>query len=342
MLRRYALTIGLLLASSQALAAYHARVVVSAGPLFNTTPVVSGEGNDVRIRTDISADDLKSHLAAPGGVSVVRGEGADRIYIADIFTLREINSTTGAIKNILPLSQPDFYPTTVAATEIDGRKILLVASWISGRLQFIDADSGQVVRDETNLAQPYDIVALADGTVVVAEAGTGRVMTLNVDGQRHVLADGFQQPFGLALAQNGTLYVTDRKAGTLIALNLQTLARRIIADGLNAPEGVAILADGNIAVVETGARSIITFDAVSGKRANLATNLAIGDQAATAFTPHLGQPADARIFNGLAVGSDGDLYLPSDLQTVLYVLQPRGGPSSFRAMIRGLTSKVFR
>jgi outer membrane protein assembly factor BamB len=339
MARRFALTLGLLLATSQAHAAYRGQVVVAAGPFFNAAPIVSGEGTDVRIRNDLNIEDLKSHLAAPGGVSVVRGPDADRVYVADVFTIREINSATGTIKNVLPLSSGDFYPTTVTTTKIEDREIVVAASWISGRVQFIDAASGQVLRDEGNFSQPYDVVALSNGTVIVAE--TARLVAIATDGTRQVFAEGFQKPMGLALAADNTLYFTDRSAGTLTTINTDTLARQIVADRLAAPEGVAILPDGLVAVVETGTRRIITIDS-NGKRANLATNLAIGNEAATAFTPKLGQPADARLFNGLAVGSDGNVYLTSDIQTVLYVLTPGGGPSSFRAMIRSLTSIVFR
>lgn len=337
------LCIGAACVALPAHAAYQARVLVAAGPLFNASPVVSGEGTTVSIRRDVAPTDMTAHLVAPGGVAVARG-ATERIYVADVATLREIDATTGAIRNVLPLMDAEFYPTTVGIMKAEAEPVVVAASWISGRVRVINTVDGSVIRDEADLAQPYDVVALADGTLVVAEAGKGRVLALMPDGARNILADGFQQPMGLVLAGDDTLYVTDRAAGTLTALNLKTQSRIIAADDLEAPEGVARLPDGTLAVVETRSRTLrsITPGQKAAKPVYLATNLALGNQAATAFSPKLGQPADARLFNGLAVGTDGTIYLPSDMQTVLYALKPGGGPSSFMDMIRGLTSKVFR
>ncbi|MBL8643355.1 MAG: PQQ-binding-like beta-propeller repeat protein [Rhodospirillaceae bacterium] len=317
-------------------AAYKARLLVPPGPLFNVQSVMDGDA----VRADLDLAALEANLAAPGGVAVAGTSAQPRIYVADVLSIREVDAATGALRNVISISDRA-YPTTVSHAVFGGRSLLIAASWITGRVLVIDPTSGDVLRDEAGFNQPYDVVGLNDGRILVAEAGAKRIVMLDETGARRALADGFQRPMGLALAGE-ILYVTDRAAGTLIALNLVTGKQHVAAADLNEPEGVAVLPDQRVAVVATGQRAIVAVDPATGARANIATNLAVGAQNQTQFVPSLGKPADARIFNGLAMGPDSALYLPSDIQTALYVLQPGDGPASFMAMLRGLTSKMFR
>jgi DNA-binding beta-propeller fold protein YncE len=192
------------------------------------------------------------------------------------------------------------------------------------------------------LNEPYDTVVLPDGTWIVAEAGAKQLTAIAPDGTRSVWAKDFERPVGLALGPSNALFVTDRAAGTLTAIDTQTLKRRVIVKDLNAPEGLVVLADGTVAVLATGSRDLFSYDVITGDKNRIATNFALGHQTETFFAPHLGQPADARLFNGVALGADGTLYVGSDIQTALYALRIGSGPASFMAMIRSLTSKVFR
>lgn len=300
---------------------------------------VSSIGRNGIFEIDLGTKALRTvvagKLTAPGGVAVL-GHGADtRVYVADMFSLRAVNAATGEVKTLLPVEGTGSYPSTVSAGKIDGRDVLVVGGWFTGRVQIVDPGNGAVLREEKNFAAPHDLKLLTDGSMVVAEAGAKKITRVLPDGTRETLAEGFQYPVGLALGANDSLYVSDSAAGTVSAVNVATRERREIAKDLKQPEGLVMLADGHLAVVEVGEEAVRSIDVTTGKIENIATRFAVGLKVAAPLPP-------SWIFNGIAEGPDGALYLPSDVQASLYVLKTAGGPTSFRDALRALTSGMFR
>lgn len=274
------------------------------------------------------------HLTAPGGVAVLGAGEATRVYVADTFSLREVNTATGEVKYLISVDETGIYPSSVHASKLEGRDVLVTAGWFTGRVQIIDPSNGAVLREEKNFAAPHDVVLLTDGSMVVAEAGAKKLTRVLPDGTRETFADGFQFLAGLALA-NDSLYVTDTEAGTVIAITLSTRQRRDVVKGLQQPEGITLLADGRLAVVEVGAKAVRAITIASGKIDDIATKFDVGLAVAEPLPK-------TWILNGIAEGPDGALYLPSDTQSALYVLKTAVGPSSFLGALRSLTSGMFR
>jgi len=285
---------------------------------------------EIELATRKLREIVRGRLTAPGGVTVLNGA----IYIADMFTLRKVDATTGAVSDVMPISGAGAYPATAQRGRMNDKDVLLTASWFTGRVQVIDPASGSILREEKDFIAPHDVVTDDAGALVVAEAGAKRITRVMADGAREIIAEGFLYPVGLARI-GGTLYVTDAEGGTVTAVDLGTKSRKIIADKLLRPEGIAALADGSLAVVDSAAQIVWNVNPVTGARNEIATRADVG------LTPPA-PLAQSWIFNGIAEGPDGALVLPSDMHAGVFVLRPADGPTSTLDALRRLTSGLFR
>jgi len=118
--------------------------------------------------------------------------------------------------------------------------------------------------------QPCALALGADGTLFVADRGTGAIRRVLPDGTVRTLAMGFQRLSGLALAADGrTLYVADAGAATVstlvdgqVTLLAGRAGRQGSADGtgghalLNQPGALAVDASGRLFVGNAGSSTI--------------------------------------------------------------------------------------
>ncbi|MDX2143489.1 MAG: SMP-30/gluconolactonase/LRE family protein [Rhodospirillaceae bacterium] len=299
---------------------------------------VSSIGDNGIHEIDLSTKDkravVRGQLTAPGGVAVLGTKENAQVYIADMFTLRCVNAATGEVSDVMPINGTGVYPATVQRGRVDDKDVLLTASWFNGRVQVIDPADGKTLREEKDLAAPHDVLTDDAGALLVAEAGAKRVTRVSPDGARETIAEGFLYPVGLARSGD-TLYVTDADGGTVTAVSLSAKTRRIIADKLLRPEGIALLADGGLAVVDSAAQILWRLDPATGARSDIATRADVG------LTPPAPLPP-SWIFNGIAEGPDGTLYLTSDMQAGVFALRPEDGAVSTMDALRRLTSRLFR
>jgi sugar lactone lactonase YvrE len=162
-------------------------------------------------------------------------------------------------------------------------------------------------------------VALASGdAVVVAELGAGRVLSIR-NGEVEVLASGLQEPVGVAIAPDGTCLVSESGAGRVLRLG----AARPLIEGLSQPQGLLVM-DRRIYVVDSGAKELVAADLDGGARVTVAADLPVGAPPGIKPKPLRGMPpfsGPQGPFAGIAGGADGTLYVSADAEGSVLALR---------------------
>ena len=113
----------------------------------------------------------------------------------------------------------------------------------------------------------------------------------------------FGDPFGIAVATDGTIHLSDGENGRIWQV-AQDGATRMVAENLNAPSAIAFAPDGTLIVADTGSHTIKRIETQSGQ-----ISLVAGLENQAGFAD--GTSATA-LFNapiGLAVGRDGTIFV---------------------------------
>lgn len=130
------------------------------------------------------------------------------------------------------------------------------------------------------LKAPRDLALAPDGSIYVADTGNSRVVRLNPNDDSilqwgspspggQAQAGTFSEPWGIAVAGDGSVYVADTWNHRIQKFTpqgelLQVFGRPgLVADGPDhfwGPRGVAVDADGNVYVTDTGNRRVAVFD----------------------------------------------------------------------------------
>jgi DNA-binding beta-propeller fold protein YncE len=113
----------------------------------------------------------------------------------------------------------------------------------------------------------------------------------------------FGDPFGLAVAADGAIYVSDGETGRIYQLAPDGAAK-VVAENLNTPSAIAFAPDGTLVVADTGSHTIKRLETKDGRVSVIA-----GVENRAGFSD--GNGADA-LFNGpvgIAVGKDGTIYV---------------------------------
>jgi len=254
---------------------------------------------------------LAGGMIAPGGVAAVAGPEGETVWVADFWTLRGFDAASGretaCLRHLMGARGGIECPFSVAA---DGRN-LIVTSWLHrGVVQVVDPADGSVLEEYVDFAEPLSAVRF-QGDLVVAERGTGSVVRISSaePHERSVVAGGLAVPAGLA-TDGSNLWVTDWAAGTLlqIASGGQAMPRPVrVATALDYPEGIAVEADGDLLVVEPERGRLSRVNPATGEVTALVECLA----------PCLQDDHPTWVFNGVAVGPSGTVYLTNDVSNTL-------------------------
>lgn len=245
-------------------------------------------------------------LTSASGLSVQTQDGKDTVYLGDLWGgVKQIDGTTGAMqKHEVTVFQPAHVSTTADR--------MVVVGQVFGVMQLIDRKTFAVLGSWSKLDSPGDALEGPNGTIIVAETGTGRL--LRVTGpevaDRQVIAENLAGPVGLAWAGADAVYVTESTGGRVTRIALADGAATPVAQGLAQPEGVAVDADGSLVVVEVGAKQIKRIDAQSGEATVIAANLPVG----LSNGPSL--------YRSVAV-SPSAIYFNSDVDNSVYKLVPK-------------------
>ena len=252
---------------------------------------------------------LAGGLNMPGGVALIGSGDAVRLVVADFFALRQLDPSTGdelgVVRDVIGFS--DIGTSMSAHATDDGQ--LILSSWFDNAVRLWDPAADALVQIFGELAAPIDAIRF-EGDIVASQWGAGNVIAFSPGNpeEKRVLAEGLSGPAGLTAA-DGTLYVTDNLAGTVLRIGDDGV--ETVAEGLDQPEGLAA-ANGSIYVVEAGAGRVVAIDAASGESTTVADGLELHVPASGAFP-------NTMLFNGIA--TDGETaWVAGDAANTVYVI----------------------
>jgi sugar lactone lactonase YvrE len=196
----------------------------------------------------------------------------------------------------------------------------------------VTTSGGQVTRyrpadtESEVLADGFDQlygVAIGPTGPVFAELGTGRVLSVR-SGQVDVLASGLHDPVGVAIAPNGDPLVAEAASGRVVKLTGS--GSEVAVDELQKPQGL-LVTDGHLYIVDAGARELIEFDLAKKTRTTVASGLPVGPPPGVTPKPLKGMPpfsGPQGPFAGIAAGPDGTLYVSADADGSVLALRRKG------------------
>jgi sugar lactone lactonase YvrE len=284
----------------------------SRGRLFVTSMTDNGV-YQVDKQTGAVKPIVEGKLASPADIAVLTDGNKETVYIADTFSYRTVDGSSGIVSDMMRTQgETRAYPTGLSI----GPRHVLLSSWLSNTVEKVDRKTGKLVATLGDFAQPVDAIEGNDGSVYVAENGSGNFVKVSADGKtRTTLAKDLRGPVAMAQGANNLVYVTESAAGAVTQIDIASGARKVVADGLSGPEGIDVGPDGRLFVAEVGQKRIVSIDPATGAKTVIASNLDIG------LPSYPGGPP-ALIPTGVAVAKSGTVYVSSDLRNALYKLTP--------------------
>lgn len=168
--------------------------------------------------------------------------------------------------------------------------------------------------------QLYGVAIAADGAIAFAEKGTGRLLLLS-NSDVTTLAEELQQPSGVAV-HNNSILVAEEAAGRVTRVNAGNADT--VVDGLVNPQGLLVCGD-LLYIVDVGSKELIEFDLNSGARNVIAQQLPVGAPPGVVpkFLGAIGVLSGPMgPFAGIAASADGGLYVSADAEGSVLYLKP--------------------
>jgi sugar lactone lactonase YvrE len=165
-------------------------------------------------------------------------------------------------------------------------------------------------------------VAIAPGgAAVCAEYGTGRVLAIE-SGAVTTLADELDEPKGVAVDGDGTCFVAESAAGRVVRVSGSRV--ETVLDGLRKPEGLA-LREGVLYVLDIATKELVRYDLAGGTRRSIAGELPVGAPEGV-VPPLLGAvgvlSGPMGNFTGIDVAADGTVYVAGDAEGSVLAVRP--------------------
>ncbi len=126
-------------------------------------------------------------------------------------------------------------------------------------MQVLDRETSETLKMLSGFKAPYDAVELSDGSLLVAELGSGSLLKVSGDKgeQRQSVVSGLEGPVGLAPTPDGSTAYLSTVAGNIWAIDTGDWSKTRVASGLEQPEGIALTSEGDLIVMEAGAGRIV-------------------------------------------------------------------------------------
>jgi len=170
--------------------------------------------------------------------------------------------------------------------------------------------------------QLYGVAIAPHGAVIFVEQGRGRVLSVQ-SGNLTELATGLQEPSGVAVGSDGTCFVAESGGGGVIKLSGGRA--ETVLDGLQKPQGL-VVRGGSLYVVDAGSKELIEYDHAGKVRRTIASDLPVGAPAGITpkFLGAIGTLAGPMgPFAGIAAGACGTLYVSGDAEGSVLAIRPK-------------------
>jgi sugar lactone lactonase YvrE len=273
----------------------------------------NGDGSifEVDVKTGKVRTVVDGRLACPQGIAVWNSPQGEILLVADNFAYKRVDGFTGEVRES---TKGGSFPN---AASITGDKVLM-SGWFRNAVEVFDAKNDNLLYSIPGFKAPFGMLMLNDGSILVAEAGTGSLLRVrDKEGkQRDVVAKDLAHPVYIAPAGPDAVYVTEFLAGRVTKIDLATGAKKVIASALRNPKGIAVKPDGTILVVNVGTKELLQIDPATGAVKPLVQNLAVGLFVPPGFLP-------AFTLSGVAVAESGNIYVTSDIDNVIYKISPK-------------------
>ncbi len=183
-----------------------------------------------------------------------------------------------------------------------------IAIGIDGRILVTDAENGQVL--SVLLPAGFDFASVAANPAASPTAAAPLPYTWEN------LITGLQEPCGIDVSPDGTIYVADRAAGTVTKYDSNGLAMPFVHDFsrmpseyilVNSPDGLEVDRSGNIFITSSQAGCIYEFNS-SGDQLNRWTINSDGSEVSGPF--------------GIDTDSNGDIYISDRNNDRIQVFRP--------------------
>ncbi len=159
--------------------------------------------------------------------------------------------------------------------------------------------------------QLYGVAIGPAGEIVFAELGTGRVLSFDA-GNLEERARDLCQPLGVVIDPAGVVLVAESGAGRVIRLTSSGV--ETVVDELRCPQGI-LVAGNRLFIVDAGAKEVVEFDLNTRARRTIASGLPIGPPAGLVPKPLKGMPpfsGPQGPFAGITSGPDGTMFVSAD------------------------------
>jgi hypothetical protein len=248
-------------------------------------------------------------LVGPWGIAC---DHAGQLYLNDGLSLARLSPTRvmSRLGGLLDNSFPGF-----ARSLAVGAPGELLLTTLTGDVVQYFPDGRPFNMLARKLKEPYGLARLADGSVAVAEAGTGKLLRIDAAGQTSTLAEGLAKPCEVVAASDGSLFFSELGQGRVgkVATNG---AVSTVVDGLDKPKGLALRQD-LLLILDRGLKELRVVNLTTGQKHTLAFSLPVGDPPGCSRGP-------MDFSGGVAVGQDGAIYIAADGEGSVLTLTAEG------------------
>jgi sugar lactone lactonase YvrE len=169
--------------------------------------------------------------------------------------------------------------------------------------------------------QLYGVAIAPKGAVIFVEQGTGRVLSVQSNNVE-TLATGLKLPSGVTVSAGGTCFVSESAGGRIVKLSAGRAVT--VLDNLRQPQGILARGD-SLYIVDAGLKELIEYNLTTGNRRTLAFDLPVGPP--RGVTPKVLKAVGTLSgpmgpFAGIAAGTDGTLYVSADAEGSVLALRP--------------------